>query len=204
MKKAAMFGLDARIALAIFGALSVISGAALYSAIQNAKLAQTSQVIVETAKAIEQFVLDTGAEPSKYDAVALNIEEILESSANGWQGPYINHKKSSATYYTTSQSSISLFKWHLYKRPNTGLGGVTNTGSLACSSKADCSLWLKSHLFTDESTAKIANAEEMVLKLDEYIDGGDGDDAGKFRVNWYGSDRTDPIIFYHVMPALSI
>ena len=34
-KKAAMFGLDARIALAIFGALSVISGAALYSAIQQ-------------------------------------------------------------------------------------------------------------------------------------------------------------------------
>tara|TARA_Y100001960_G_scaffold319101_1_gene389950 strand:- start:3597 stop:3728 length:132 start_codon:yes stop_codon:yes gene_type:complete len=36
-KKAAMFGLDARIALAIFGALSVISGAVLYSAIQDAK-----------------------------------------------------------------------------------------------------------------------------------------------------------------------
>lgn len=35
-KKAAMFGLDARIALVIFGALSVISGAALYSAIGNA------------------------------------------------------------------------------------------------------------------------------------------------------------------------
>ncbi len=37
IKKAAMFGLDARIALVIFGALSVISGAALYSAIQQAK-----------------------------------------------------------------------------------------------------------------------------------------------------------------------
>jgi len=35
--KGAMFGLDSRIALAIFGALSVISGAALYSAIQEAK-----------------------------------------------------------------------------------------------------------------------------------------------------------------------
>ena len=33
-KRGAMFGLDARIALAIFGALLVISSAALYSAIQ--------------------------------------------------------------------------------------------------------------------------------------------------------------------------
>ena len=37
LKKGAMFGLDARIALAIFGALSVISGAALYSAIKESK-----------------------------------------------------------------------------------------------------------------------------------------------------------------------
>ena len=37
LKKGAMFGLDARISLAIFGALSVISGAALYSAIQDSK-----------------------------------------------------------------------------------------------------------------------------------------------------------------------
>lgn len=37
MKKGAIFGLDARIALAILGALYVISGAALYSAIQESK-----------------------------------------------------------------------------------------------------------------------------------------------------------------------
>lgn len=37
-KKSAMFGLDARIALAIFGALSVITGAALYSAINKANV----------------------------------------------------------------------------------------------------------------------------------------------------------------------
>ncbi len=36
--RGAMFGLDARIALAIFGALSVISGAALYSAIKESRI----------------------------------------------------------------------------------------------------------------------------------------------------------------------
>ena len=41
LNKGAMFGLDARIALAIFGALSVISGAALYSTIQEADVFKT-------------------------------------------------------------------------------------------------------------------------------------------------------------------
>lgn len=42
--KGAMFGLDARIALAIFGALSVISGAALYSAIQESSTVKITTI----------------------------------------------------------------------------------------------------------------------------------------------------------------
>tara|TARA_Y100001960_G_scaffold333703_1_gene440401 strand:+ start:58 stop:294 length:237 start_codon:yes stop_codon:yes gene_type:complete len=68
-KKAAMFGLDARIALAIFGTLSVISGAALYSAIQDAKAMALLTEMREVTKAWEQFYLDTGAEkPNKYNS----------------------------------------------------------------------------------------------------------------------------------------
>ena len=63
-KKGAMFGLDARIALAIFGALSVISGAALYSAIQSAKAEQYRQYFVELVKASEAYYLDTGSQLS--------------------------------------------------------------------------------------------------------------------------------------------
>jgi hypothetical protein len=57
-KHAAMFGLDARIALAIFGALSVISGAALYSAIKQAKVTAFAADIKELAKAVEHASLD--------------------------------------------------------------------------------------------------------------------------------------------------
>ena len=55
-----MFGLDARIALAIFGALSVISGAALYSAIQQAKVTETVTELDNISKAWAQYYLDTG------------------------------------------------------------------------------------------------------------------------------------------------
>ena len=48
----AMFGLDARIALAIFGALSVIVGATLYNTIQHTKVITLHQEFVEIEKAI--------------------------------------------------------------------------------------------------------------------------------------------------------
>ena len=50
-KKGGMFGLNARIALAIFGALSVISGAALYSAIQQSKAISVLTTAKEIGKA---------------------------------------------------------------------------------------------------------------------------------------------------------
>ena len=46
-KKGAIFGLDERIALAIFGALSVISGSALYSAIKDAREQRVITSILE-------------------------------------------------------------------------------------------------------------------------------------------------------------
>lgn len=65
-KKGAMFGLDARISLAIFGALSVISGAALYSAIQNSKATALYVQLSELGKAWESYYIDTGLFYPKY------------------------------------------------------------------------------------------------------------------------------------------
>ena len=60
MKKGAMFGIDARIALAIFGAISVISGAALYLAIQQSKVTVLVTELEELSKAVKAYVLDIG------------------------------------------------------------------------------------------------------------------------------------------------
>jgi hypothetical protein len=49
-----MFGLDARIALAIFGALSVISGAALYSAIQDARV---TAIVITYNRVFKIFII---------------------------------------------------------------------------------------------------------------------------------------------------
>ena len=88
--KGAMFGLDARIALAIFGALSVISGAALYNAIQDSKVTAILAELREVEKSIEAYYLDTGKLVSPFDARDLKILELIENSENvqGWNGPY--------------------------------------------------------------------------------------------------------------------
>ena len=95
-KKGAMFGLDARIALAIFGALSVISGAALYSAIQEAKNQQIISMFSEISKGFEAYYIDTGIIPAQAESntSSLDIVQLIENSNNvdGWAGPYLTEE----------------------------------------------------------------------------------------------------------------
>tara|TARA_Y100001960_G_C14781327_1_gene886977 strand:+ start:6278 stop:6880 length:603 start_codon:yes stop_codon:yes gene_type:complete len=91
LQKAAMFGLDARIALAIFGALSVISGAALYSAIQESKLVATYTGFQELIKAQEALYLDNGTLQTSTDKTMFVPADLLaDNNLAGWAGPYID------------------------------------------------------------------------------------------------------------------
>jgi hypothetical protein len=82
LKKGAMFGLDARIALAIFGALSVISGAALYSAIQQSKVIALITDLNEIGKAYTAFALDTGQDLPETPTLSLynNTYDLIENT----------------------------------------------------------------------------------------------------------------------------
>jgi len=93
--RGAMFGLDARIALAIFGALSVISGAALYSAIQKAKTVQAVTSAIEAIKSFEAYYIDTGEvfKESKKGSGLLNVISLVEDpGVAGWNGPYLPYE----------------------------------------------------------------------------------------------------------------
>ena len=94
LKKGAMFGLDARIALAIFGALSVISGAALYSAIQQSKTTAILTQASEIEKALSSYYLDTGVLPGTTGVYALLIKNLTTNpNVAGWNGPYLGLKE---------------------------------------------------------------------------------------------------------------
>jgi type II secretory pathway pseudopilin PulG len=150
LKKGAMFGLDARIALAIFGALSVISGAALYSAIQDSKVTQIITQTEEIEKAISQYMLDVGNDMplatslhAGQDVYDLSAFALLEkpSGVNGWNGPYLPFVKDSAKDYIKLSDSSDIEIIVAYRK--SGDWGSFNASDMNCQ-KADltCHVWI--------------------------------------------------------------
>lgn len=81
-QRGAMFGLDARIALAIFGGLSIITGAALFSAISQTTTTALVTELDNIGKGYTNYVLDTGVDTT-------DITTLKSDTVAGWQGPYI-------------------------------------------------------------------------------------------------------------------
>ncbi|HAG53244.1 MAG TPA: hypothetical protein DCL21_05615 [Alphaproteobacteria bacterium] len=155
LNKGAMFGLDARIALAIFGALSVISGAALYSAIQNTRVISQVNSMKEIEKALEAYYLDTGQLPgasSNNPSNDLSIKALVEKPANvnNWNGPYISLTKHTDDYLIGPNGK------------NVGLvHRESDSGYTQCNKGDDCSIFIWNH----EPDLSFRN------KIEEYLDG---------------------------------
>jgi type II secretory pathway pseudopilin PulG len=186
IKKAAMFGLDARIALAIFGALSVISGAALYSAIQNAKTEQWRQYLVELVKASEAYYLDNGEKLSIYNSTNqwLYAENLVSNiqSLSTWHGPYINSSYASgyvirdsmtSSLHSSSYTSVWLRTGSEWTEMND-----FNSDEFCVVDDYDCYEWIfvyAANIDQKENILKIFN------NLDNLVDNGDGKLKGNVR-----------------------
>jgi type II secretory pathway pseudopilin PulG len=194
-KKGAMFGLDARIALAIFGALSVISGAALYSAIQQAKATALLTDLREIGKAWEAYYLDTGEELPRANSDSssgffnrMNIHRLLENNnIKGWNGPYLNYPirtSNLADYSLVHNNYGNVYMFSLNGDNDWGDASPLNDGY--CEVGDDCYIW-----------AYISGINNLNLnkRVDEIIDGGDGPLYGNLR--WTNSAAN---IIYKVAP----
>ncbi len=179
LKKGAMFGLDARIALAIFGALSVISGAALYSAIQQSKVVAIVADLREVHKAYEAYYLDTGQEIPQLSSgsIILQIQELVDNSLNvsGWKGPYSSLEKHSTNYYLKSgqYDKVAAFSRSINDAWG-GVNGVDLTLPSSCTGSAEpCGRWVMLYSF-DKSIAEA---------VDKYVDGSVDYKNGRVRIN---------------------
>lgn len=180
-KSAAMFGLDARIALAIFGALSVISGAALFSAIQAAQTERYWQEFQEIIKASEAYYLDNGEMLEQYGSgnLHLHMQDLIENRENlrSWRGPYIAGDKYS-TYFirnslTRSFGNNDYLYIYLFESSEwTSIYDVCIIDSI------DCSEWIS---FRISSTEGIKKAKNLFTQLDKKIDNNDGVKSGNVR-----------------------
>ena len=180
VNKAAMFGLDARIALAIFGALSVISGAALYSAIQEAKTTALLTELNEFGKAWEQYYLDTGQDlpPTDSDSAnpafyVLQTSPLISDSVTGWQGPYVSYEAVGTEADHPIYGTFNIMKL-------TTDVDWTHWGGGTCTTGRTCFYWIYLDSFDSDTLAK---------SIDAKIDNSDGANTGNFR--WYGPDGSD-------------
>lgn len=172
-----MFGLDACIALSIFGALSVISGASLYSAIQNSKATSILVSLKEVSKAWEQYYLDTGNTINSAGGDILKIQNLVSNidSVSNWNGPYLSYESAS----NVSLVHLDYQYIHLFKALNTENCGDTVTWSsggvneVCVDSDVNCNIWIQ---FTKVPNTNFADI------IDSQVDGGDGYSKGNFRV----------------------
>ncbi len=193
-KKGAMFGLDARIALTIFGALSVISGAALYSAIQQSKVVATVADLNEMAKAFEAYLLDTGTYSSNKVSGELSAHNLVENINNvdNWQGPYTSKAKGSHDSRLKGPAPIGDYEYTSSFYETGAWGGADSNlagGPVVCDDGDACSVYVG--LVATESQA-------MAEALDEYIDGSVDYKNGRFRI--YTGTGSDYWLWYQVMP----
>jgi len=156
-QRGAMFGLDARIALAIFGGLAIIVGMSIASIVQEIKVTQIITQADNTSKAITQYILDTGLRPTAATMTDLNAD----SGATGWNGPYLPFEGS---------GSLTTTGLLYYCDSATG-NEAMDIPTCSCTATA-CNAWLL--LFVSTTIAEA---------IDLKVDGVAGSDSGKVRTD---------------------
>lgn len=198
MKKAAMFGLDARIALAIFGALSVISGAALYSAIQQSKAVALYNELAEQGKAWEAYYLDTGQNLPQISTDSANLNfyilknvELIEDSLNlkGWSGPYLQEEESSSAGRLNHNKYRD--KHLVVFTDSNAWGEELEWVDDKCTSGKSCFIFSNIDGIPDDSLAKV---------IDELYDNGDGGKEGNFKWHRYGVSPYNYAYYLKIAP----
>lgn len=177
LKKGALFGLDARIALSIFGALSIISGAALFGAIQGSQVTAEITKREELGKAFDQYFLDTRQNVPRSSVFVdhYNTNNLITNSANipGWNGPYLTDyiTATDANGEWLRHSKTGKYAIIIYKRDNFENG--------LCATATPCFLWVRiDHGLEDQS---------LLEAIDKEVDGVVDPDNGNFVYKVSGS-----------------
>jgi hypothetical protein len=164
-QRGAMFGLDARIALAIFGILSIVAGVTAINVLGQAGVTAMITELQNVKKAYQEFHLATGDNTTRFLDLVDNQSDIL-----GWNGPYIDLLSDKSRQYGT----YSLVEG---RQDVSGVPPVECSGGL-------CGIWLKLTKVKDSVAAE----------ADKSMDAESNGSAGVFRIE-YQPGGTDDIYF---------
>ncbi len=168
-QQGAIFGLDARIALAIFGVLSVVGGYTATSMFREAQITQLTTELSNLKKAYQEFHLSTGEHTKRFMDLIKNDYDII-----GWSGPYTDLLSDKSRIYEGYYSFVE------GRQDVAGVPPVECTGGI-------CSIWLK-----------LTGVNDTIAKqVDERLDNGASPNDGVLRVAYQQGNTDD--IYYLVM-----
>lgn len=145
-QRGALFGLDARITLAIFSGLSIVAGAAGYSYMSKTQITAVSTELDNISKAYTNFQLDTQVNTKVFTDLVNN-----DGGQLGWNGPYIT---------MISDNHLAYGKYSLSY--GIDMSRVKGTSPRPCLNPRDiCFVWA--------SLSEVPLA--LATKVDEHIDG---------------------------------
>lgn len=181
----ALFGLDARIALAIFSILSVVAGVAVVTNIDSTRAQVLSSELTDTGQALESYHHDLqtdvflslstpsgkNAFQALYDNAVITDSDITGANLRArWNGPYIK--------FTTNQNSR-------YGEMYLTKAGSSHT--LTCSPEETCYMYLV------YSRVK----EGIALEANKLLDGEAEKNPGvEGRLQWSPGDTNNTVMLY--------
>lgn len=161
----AMFGLDARIALAIFALLSIVAGVTAINVLGQAGVTALVTELNNMKKAYQEFHLATGDHTTRFMDLVDNQSDILN-----WSGPYIDMLSDKSRQYGT-YSFVE------------GRQDVSGVPPVECSAGI-CGVWLKLTRVKDSVAAE----------ADKKLDAESNPAGGTFRIE-FQAGGTDDIYF---------
>jgi hypothetical protein len=187
-QRGALFGLDARIAMAVFAVLTLVAGAAVLGNLDSSRAKSLAAEVADVGRAVEGIHADLKTdiflaldEPSEKNAFVALYDNLVVTERNNlrgrWLGPYVNF---------TSAQHPRYGEMVIQKHPADH--------TLDCNPDELCYLWL---VF---SNVKLDILEEV----NEIVDGresGPTDRSG--RLQWT-PDRDNGILYFRVAKALAM
>ena len=183
----ALFGLDARIALAVFSLLAVVAGAAMVMNVNESRAKGLVAELVDTGKAIEQFhadvkedifmVLEEPTEARAFQALYDNMVVTEADNRRGrWNGPYLR----AASNFSANYGEMSLRK-------------RSGNHQQDCDSENLCYIWL---VYSEVQPDVVREANELMDGVGEAA----ADVSG--RIQWSQQEDRKLVLYYRVSKAL--
>jgi hypothetical protein len=187
LQRGAMFGLDARIALAVFGVLAIVAGATILLSLDSIRAKALAKEMDETGKAVEALVYDIKADlypsltqPSPKNAFTALFDDSVLREKDGlrakWLGPYI---KATNTVHARYGDMLVEARQEAHAQ--------------ACDPGADCYLWV--------TYSKVKT--DVAQEVNDIIDGREDSPAASGQVQWAAGEGDTVVLSYRAAKTLS-